>query len=262
MSLLRAGARLLLQRRNGLSAVATRGTQRFQQQRPSTAQQCTRGFGSAVDFVAPDVGLDEDTLMLLQTAQDFAASELEPHAAKWDAEHIFPEDQLRSLAELGFAGLFVREDVGGTGLTRYDGSVIFEALSGGCTSTTAYLTIHNMVASMIDKFGSDEVRQRFLPKLCTMENFASYCLTEPGAGSDAASLATRAVRDGDHFVLNGSKAFISGGGRSDLYLVMVRTGEEGPGGISCLAVENGTLVFGRRQLRGRSLPSCASECYC
>ena len=187
--------------------------------------------------------------MLLQMAQDFAKNELEPHAAEWDENHFFPEDQLRALAELGFAGLFVREDVGGTGLSRLDGSVIFEALAGGCTSTTAYLTIHNMCAGMIDKFGSDEVRHRLLPKLCTMENFASYCLTEPGSGSDAASLSTRAVVDGDHYVLNGSKAFISGGGRSDLYVVMARTGGDGPGGITCIAVEKDTpgLDFGAQE---------------
>merc|ERR1719329_1803327 len=176
--------------------------------------------------------------MLHQMAQDFAQKELAPHAAEWDEKHIFPEDKLRALAQLGLAGLFVSEEVGGTALTRADGAVVFEALAAGCTSTTAYLTIHNMCASMIDKFGDDEVRHRLLPKLCTMDHFASYCLTEPGAGSDAASLATKAERDGDHYVLNGSKAFISGGGRSDIYIVMTRTGKEGPGGITCLAVEN------------------------
>ena len=217
----------------------------------SRTQFQSRAFGSAnaVDFVAPDVGLDEDKLMLLNMAQDFAANELAPNAAKWDEEHFFPEDQLRGMAELGLAGLFVSEEYGGTGLSRLDGAVVFEALSGGCTSTTAYLTIHNMCASMIDKFGSDEVKARLLPKLCSMEHFASYCLTEPGAGSDAASLSTRAEVDGDHYVLNGSKAFISGGGRSDVYLVMARTGADGPGGITCIAVESDSpgLAFGAQE---------------
>lgn len=147
------------------------------------------------------------------------------------------------------AGIYVNEEVGGSGLSRLDASVIFEALAGGCTSTTAYLTIHNMCAWMIDSFASDELRQKYLPDLCTMNKFASYCLTEPNSGSDAASLSTRATRDGDSFVLNGSKAFISGGGRSDIYLVMARTGEAGAGGISCFLVENGTpgLEFGAQE---------------
>jgi isobutyryl-CoA dehydrogenase len=218
----------------------------------TSATVATRRFGSAasvVDFVAPEIGLDADRLMLHELATSFARKELEPGAARWDQEHVLPEDKLRALAELGFAGLFVREDVGGTGLSRLDGAVVFEALAGGCTSTTAYLTIHNMCASMIDKFGSDEVRHRLLPPLCSMEHFASYCLTEPGSGSDAASLSTRAVRDGDHYVLNGAKAFISGGGRSDLYLVMARTGKDGAGGVSCIAVDKGTpgLDFGKQE---------------
>lgn len=148
-----------------------------------------------------------------------------------------------------FPGLFVRDDVGGIGLGRQDGGVIIEALAAGCTSTTAYLTIHNMCAWMVDTFGSDELRQEILPKLVSMEHFASYCLTEPGAGSDAASLKTRAVRDGDSYVLNGSKMFISGGGRSDVYIIMARTGQAGPKGITCFAVPADTpgLSFGANE---------------
>jgi alkylation response protein AidB-like acyl-CoA dehydrogenase len=133
----------------------------------------------------------------------------------------------------------VRDDVGGAGLTRLDAALIFEELAKGCTSTAAFLSIHNMASWMVDRFGSDDVRRRWLPGLCTMETIASYCLTEPGAGSDAAALRTRAVRDGEHYVLNGTKAFISGAGSSDLYVCMVRTGGEGPSGISCIGIEKG-----------------------
>lgn len=207
------------------------------------------------------MGLDEDQTMLLNMAQDFAKSELEPHAASWDRDHHFPADTLRAMAELGFGGMFVSADVGGTELSRADGSVLVEALSHGCTSTTAYLTIHNMVCAMIDKFGSEEQRHRLLPPLVSMQQFASYCLTEPGSGSDAASLATRATRQGDHYIVNGSKAFISGGGNSDVYLVMVRTGDDSPRGISCLAIEKDTkgLSFGaqERKMGWNSQPTAA-----
>ena len=149
----------------------------------------------------------------------------------------------------GFGGIYVKDDVGGSGLSRLDATIIFEELAQGCTSTAAYISIHNMAAWMIDAFGGDKQRKKFLPKLCTMEHFASYCLTEPDAGSDAASLKTKAVRDGDHYVLNGSKAFISGGGVSDIYVCMVRTGGAGPKGISCIVVEKGTpgLSFGAQE---------------
>src|SRR5690348_11644137 len=172
-----------------------------------------------------------------------------PHVRKWDENEIFPVDVLRAAAALGFAGIYVRDDVGGSELTRLDAALIFEELAQGCTSTAAYLSIHNMVAWMIDRFGGEAQRRRFLPKLCTMEHFASYCLTEPGSGSDAASLTTRARRDGDHYVLDGAKAFISGGGVSDIYLVMARTGEAGPRGISCIVVEKGTpgLSYGAQE---------------
>ncbi len=172
-----------------------------------------------------------------------------PHARDWDEGEIFPVDTLRAAAALGFGGIYVHEDVGGSALTRLDAALIFEELAQGCTSTAAYISIHNMAAWMIDAFGSAEARARFLPRLCSMEHFASYCLTEPGAGSDAASLTTKARRDGEHYVLDGTKAFISGGGVSDIYVVMARTGESGPRGISCIVVEKGTpgLSFGARE---------------
>ncbi|XP_048578658.1 isobutyryl-CoA dehydrogenase, mitochondrial isoform X2 [Nematostella vectensis] len=168
---------------------------------------------------------------------------------KWDQEEIFPVDVLRKSASLGFGAIYTSEDYGGSALSRLDASVIFEALSTGCVSTAAYLTIHNMVTWMIDSFGNEEQKEKYIPSLVTMEKFASYCLTEPGSGSDAASLATTAKRDGDHYVLNGSKMFISGGGDTDIYLCMVRTGEEGPNGISSVLVEKGTpgLSFGKKE---------------
>ena len=196
-----------------------------------------------------DFSLTEEQRAFQATARQFARDAMMPHARDWDENEIFPVDTLREAAALGFAGIYVREDVGGSGLSRLDAALIFEELAQGCTSTAAYLSIHNMVAWMIDRFGGETQRQRFLPKLCTMEHFASYCLTEPGSGSDAASLTTRARRDGDHYVLDGAKAFISGGGRSDLYLVMCRTGDASPRGISCIVVEKGTpgLSYGAQE---------------
>jgi len=181
--------------------------------------------------------LGEEQSAFQDVARQFAAEELAPYAAKWDEEAIFPVDTLRKAAALGFAGIYVQEDVGGSALTRLDAAIIFEALSGGCTSTAAFLSIHNMASWMIDRFGSEEVRQKWLPKLTTMELIASYCLTEPSSGSDASALRTKAVRDGDHYVLNGSKAFISGAGTSDIYVCLVRTGDDSSRGISCLIVE-------------------------
>ena len=188
-----------------------------------------------------DFDLTEDQRAFQATARAFAHDEMMPHAKAWDEGEIFPVEALRKAAALGFGGIYVKEDVGGSALTRLDSALIFEELAQGCTSTAAYISIHNMAAWMIDAYGNDEQRRRLLPKLCSMEHFASYCLTEPGAGSDAASLTTRARRDGDHYVLDGAKAFISGGGRSDIYVVMARTGEGGPRGISCIVVENGAL---------------------
>ncbi|MEE2566686.1 isobutyryl-CoA dehydrogenase [Hyphobacterium marinum] len=193
--------------------------------------------------------LTEDQSLIQDAARKFAEDRMKPHAAEWDEKKIFPEDVLREAAEMGFAGVYVREDVGGSGMTRLDAALIFEQLARGCTSTAAYISIHNMCAWMIDTWGSDELRQRIIPKLMTMEHFASYCLTEPGAGSDAGNLRTKAVKDGEDYVLNGSKAFISGGGRSDIYVVMARTGGDGPSGISTFVVENGTkgLSFGANE---------------
>ena len=204
--------------------------------------------------------LSEDQQAFQETARAFARDVLLPGAAAWDEEKHFPEAELREAAALGFAGIYVRDDIGGSGLSRLDAALIFEELAAADPSTAAYLSIHNMVAWMIDRFGDDAVRARFLPKLVTMEHFASYCLTEPGSGSDAASLSTRAERDGEHYVLNGAKAFISGGGRSEVYAVMVRTGGPGPKGVSCVLVEKGTpgLSFGKQEkkLGWNSQPTC------
>ncbi|CAO3380725.1 isobutyryl-CoA dehydrogenase [Azospirillum argentinense] len=208
-----------------------------------------------------DFALSEEQQAFRDTARDFAQQEMAPNAAHWDENSVFPVDTLRQAAALGFAGIYVGEEFGGSGLGRLDAAVIFEELSAACPSTAAYISIHNMASWMIDRFGNAEQRARFLPKLTTMEHFASYCLTEPGAGSDAASLRTRAERDGDHYVLNGSKAFISGGGTSDVYVCMVRTGEPGPKGISCIVVEKGTpgLSFGKQEhkLGWKSQPTSA-----
>jgi alkylation response protein AidB-like acyl-CoA dehydrogenase len=196
-----------------------------------------------------DFDLTEDQRAFQATARSFARDEMMPHARDWDEGEIFPIEALRKAAALGFGGIYVKDDVGGSALTRFDSALIFEELAQGCTSTAAYISIHNMAAWMIDAFGGPEQRKKFLPKLCTMEHFASYCLTEPGSGSDAAALTTKARRDGDHYVLDGAKAFISGGGMSDIYVVMARTGESGPRGISCIVVEKGTpgLSFGAQE---------------
>src|ERR1700756_4770576 len=180
--------------------------------------------------------LNEDQLAVREMARDFAAEKIAPHALRWDEQKHFPVDVMREAARLGMGGIYIRDDVGGSALTRLDAALIFEALAQGCPTVSAFISIHNMAAWMIDAFGNDVQRKRFLPKLCTMEYLAIYCLTEPGSGSDAAALRTRAVRDGDHYVLNGQKQFISGAGAGDLYVVMVRTGGPGPGGISTLVV--------------------------
>ena len=193
--------------------------------------------------------LNEDQSLIQDVARKFADDRMKPFAAEWDENKHFPEDVLREAAEMGFAGIYTGEAHGGSGMSRLDACLIFEQLSRGCVSTAAYISIHNMCAWMIDSWGDDGQRAKFLPPLMSMEHFASYCLTEPGAGSDAASLRTKAVRDGDDYVLNGSKAFISGGGRSDIYVVMARTGGEGPRGISTFLVEKGTpgLSFGANE---------------
>ncbi len=193
--------------------------------------------------------LNEDQQAIQDAARQFAAAELAPHSAEWDETKHFPVDVMRKAAELGFAGIYVGEEHGGSALGRLDAAIIFEELSYGDVSTAAFISIHNMVSWMIDRFGSAELRARFLPKLVTMELIGSYCLTEPGSGSDAAAMRTTARLDGDHYVLNGSKAFISGAGTSDLYVVMARTGGEGPKGISAIVVEAGTpgLSFGAQE---------------
>ncbi|MEX0644088.1 MAG: isobutyryl-CoA dehydrogenase [Parvularculaceae bacterium] len=206
-----------------------------------------------------DFSLTEEQLAIQEMARRFADDELAPHAAEWDETKHFPVDVIRKTAELGLAGIYTREDVGGSGLGRLESALIFEALSTGCTSTAAYISIHNMCSWMIDRFGAEAVRKKYCPKLTSMEMIASYCLTEPGSGSDAAALKTKAVKQGDNYVLNGSKAFISGAGVADLYVVMVRTGGDGPRGISTVLVEKGTkgLTFGalERKMGWNSQPT-------
>ncbi|MFQ5783436.1 MAG: acyl-CoA dehydrogenase family protein [Alphaproteobacteria bacterium] len=196
-----------------------------------------------------DFRLTDEQRAIQDLARDFAAKEMAPFAAEWDETCRFPIETLRKAAALGFAAICVRDDVGGADLGRLDAALVFEALAGGCTSTAAFLSIHNMAGWMIDRFGSEAQRGRWLPAMATMDRIASYCLTEPDSGSDAASLRTRAVRDGDDYVLNGTKAFISGASASDLYLCMVRTGGEGAGGISCIVVEKDApgLSFGKQE---------------
>ncbi len=178
----------------------------------------------------PLFALPEDQIAIREMARAFSAERIAPHAVEWDEKKHFPADVLRQAAELGMAGIYVREDVGGSGLTRLDSALVIEALAGGCPSVASFLSIHNMSAWMIDRFGVDAQREKYLPALCRFESIASYCLTEPGAGSDAAALKCAARRDGGHFVLNGAKQFISGAGVSDLYVVMARTGGPGAGG--------------------------------
>lgn len=181
--------------------------------------------------------LTDDQRTIQDMAQRFTADAITPHAAEWDEKHIFPRDTIRAAADLGFGGIYVSEEAGGIGLGRLEAALIMEAMAYGCPSTSAFISIHNMGAWMIDRFGSQTVKDTYLPDLVPMTRMASYCLTEAGAGSDAAALKTKAVRDGDHYVVTGSKQFISGGGENDIYVVMVRTGEDGPKGISCLVIE-------------------------
>ncbi|MBP0578321.1 isobutyryl-CoA dehydrogenase [Labrys sp. LIt4] len=193
-----------------------------------------------------DFELSDEQTAIREMAAGFAAEAIAPHALEWDQNRHFPLDTLKAAADLGMAAIYVREDVGGSGLTRLDAALIFEALSSGCPAIASFLSIHNMCAWIVDAYGSPEQRSQWLPAMTKMETIASYCLTEPGVGSDAGSLATRAVRDGDHYILNGQKQFISGAGASDLYIVMARTGGEGPKGISTFIVPKDTpgLSFG------------------
>ena len=204
--------------------------------------------------------LTADQVAVRDMARAFAQDALAPHAAEWDRTAHFPIETLREAAALGLASIYVREEFGGSGMTRLDAALVFEELAAACTSTAAYLSIHNMVSWMIDSFGDGAQRARWLPDLCAMRLLASYCLTEPGSGSDAASLRTSAKADGNSsYVLDGSKAFISGAGASDLYLVMCRTGGEGPGGVSSVLVEKGAagLSFGKpeKKMGWRSQPT-------
>ncbi|MGV8936596.1 MAG: acyl-CoA dehydrogenase family protein [Allorhizobium sp.] len=196
-----------------------------------------------------DFNLSEEQCAFVDMAKGFAAEELAPFALKWDEDKHFPVDVLQKVGALGMGGICVSDDVGGSALSRLDSTLIIEALATGCPTIAAYISIHNMVATMIDRYGAPNQRQRFLPKLCTMEHLASYCLTEPGAGSDAAALSTRAVVDGDHYVVTGQKQFISGAGAADLYIVMLRTGDAGPKGITALLVERDTpgMSFGANE---------------
>jgi alkylation response protein AidB-like acyl-CoA dehydrogenase len=206
-----------------------------------------------------DFDLTEEQRAIQDLARQFALTELAPNAGHWDEEEIFPVETLRKAAELGFAAIYTRAEHGGSGLGRLEAALIFEELATACVSTAAFLSIHNMVTWVIDRFGNEAQRRQYLPKLVRMEWLASYCLTEPGSGSDAAALKTRAERVSGGYRLTGSKAFISGAGVSDLYLVMARTGEEGPRGISALLVEKGQpgLSFGKpeRKLGWRSQPT-------
>ena len=208
-----------------------------------------------------DFALNDDQRAIQDAARQFAEAELAPHSAEWDETKHFPVDVMKQAAEMGFCGIYTGEEHGGMALGRVEAALIFEELSRGDVSTAAFISIHNMAAWMIDKFGSDALRARYVPRLTTMELIASYCLTEPGAGSDAANMRTSARSDGDHYVLNGGKAFISGGGVSDVYVVMARTGGDGAKGVSAFVVEKGTpgLTFGanERKMGWNSQPTAA-----
>ena len=203
--------------------------------------------------------LTDEQREIQELARRFTADRITPFAAEWDEKHVFPRDTIREAAELGFAAIYVSEESGGIALGRLEAALIMEAMAYGCPSTSAFISIHNMASWMIDRFGDADVKGRYLPDLVTMARMASYCLTEPGSGSDAAALKTRAVRDGDHYVVSGSKQFISGGGENEVYVTMVRTGEEGPKGISCLVIDKDTpgVSFGanERKLGWHSQPT-------
>ncbi|MXO58464.1 acyl-CoA dehydrogenase [Altererythrobacter salegens] len=205
--------------------------------------------------------LTDDQFAIQEMAQRFTADEITPHAAKWDEEHIFPRDTIRKAAELGFGSIYVSEESGGIGLGRLEAALIMEAMAYGCPSTSAFISIHNMACWMIDRFGAQAVKDKYLPSLIGMDKLASYCLTEPSSGSDAAALKTKAVRDGDDWLVTGTKQFISGGGENDIYVTMVRTGEDGPRGISCLVIEKDMegVSFGaqEKKLGWHSQPTAA-----
>jgi alkylation response protein AidB-like acyl-CoA dehydrogenase len=205
--------------------------------------------------------LTDDQLAIQEMAQRFTADAITPFAAEWDEKHIFPRDTIRQAAELGFGSIYVSEESGGIGLGRLEAALIMEAMAYGCPSTSAFISIHNRAAWMIDRFGAQAVKDKYLPSLIGMEKFASYCLTEPSSGSDAAALKTKAVKDGDDWLVTGTKQFISGGGENELYVTMVRTGEDGPKGISCLVIEKDMpgVSFGaqEKKLGWHSQPTAA-----
>jgi len=205
--------------------------------------------------------LTDDQLAIQEMARRFTADAITPFAAEWDEKHTFPRDTIRQAAELGFGSIYVSEASGGIGLGRLEAALIMEAMAYGCPSTSAFISIHNMAAWMIDRFGAQAVKEKYLPSLIGMEQFASYCLTEPSSGSDAAALKTRAVRDGEDWLVSGTKQFISGGGENELYLTMVRTGEDGSKGISCLVIEKDMpgVSFGaqEKKLGWHSQPTAA-----
>ena len=207
-----------------------------------------------------DFKLSEEHLAFRDMAAEFARNKLAPNAANWDEHGFFPVETLREAASLGMAGIVSADDIGGSNLKRLDAALIFEQLATGCITTSAYLSIHNMVTSLVDRYADEPLRRAWGPRLTSMAALASYCLTEPESGSDAASLKSRAILDGDHYVLNGAKAFISGGSVSDVYLCMVRTGDESHHGISCLLIEKNTpgLSFGKleRKMGWCSQPTC------
>lgn len=203
--------------------------------------------------------LTDEQREIQDLASRFTADRITPHAADWDEKHIFPRDTIKAAAGLGFASIYVSEASGGINLGRLEAALIMEAMAYGCPSTSAFISIHNMASWMIDRFGGQAVKATYLPRLVAMDQIASYCLTEPGSGSDAAALKTRAVRDGDDYIVTGTKQFISGGGENEIYVTMVRTGEEGPKGISCLVIEKDMpgLSFGanERKLGWHSQPT-------
>lgn len=207
-----------------------------------------------------DFTLSSEQKALCDMAAQFAGDRLAPNAAEWDENCHFPLEVLREAAQLGMAGMVASEDIGGAGLSRLDAALVFEQLAAGCVTTSAFLSIHNMVTSLVDRYAAEDLRRHWGPRLTSMEVIGSYCLTEPEAGSDAASLKTRAVLDGDHYVINGAKAFISGGSVSDVYLCMIKTGDNSHNGISCLLVEKDQigLSFGKleKKMGWRNQPTC------
>lgn len=207
--------------------------------RATSATSITLRHLSTGKLIDPSICLNEEQIILQSTALNFALKELRPHHREWDQKNIFPVDAMRKAAELGFGGLYVNAEDGGSGLTRLEASIILESLAQGCVSTAAYISIHNMVCWAISQYGSDQVKAKFLPDLISMKRFASYCLTEPTAGSDAASLTTKAILKGDEYIVNGMKSFISGSYPENIFLLFVRTGkaDSGSKGISCLLVD-------------------------